>query len=91
MTRNNHLRGVRQVIWAAFLLAFAFTMAQPARGQTQRITNGNNINNTNTGNVGIRTTISMSALCLVNTSSDAPRGLIVDQNSPDACASTHWL
>jgi hypothetical protein len=62
MNKNNHSISKRQGIWAAFLLAFAFMLAQPARAQNQWVTNGNNINNTNTGNVGVGITTPFAKL-----------------------------
>ncbi|MGA9767575.1 MAG: hypothetical protein WBV94_00935 [Blastocatellia bacterium] len=55
MNKTTRSISKRQSIWAAFLLAFAFMVAQPDKAQAQWVTNGNNINNTNTGNVGIGT------------------------------------
>jgi hypothetical protein len=65
MNKNNHSISKRQGIWAAFLLAFAFMLAQPDKAQAQWVTNGNNINNTNTGNVGIGTTTPSTKLHVV--------------------------
>jgi hypothetical protein len=65
MNKKNRSISMRQGIWAAFFLAFALTMAQPAKAQNQWVTNGNNINNTNTGNVGIGTTVPSTALHVV--------------------------
>jgi hypothetical protein len=62
MNKNNHSISKRQGIWAAFLLAFAFMLAQPARAQNQWVTNGNNINNINTGNVGVGITTPFAKL-----------------------------
>lgn len=56
MNRNSYSVSKRHVIWAAFLLASALVLAQPGKAQAQQwVTNGNNINNTNSGNVGIGT------------------------------------
>jgi len=53
MNKNNGSLSIRQGVRAAFFLALAFVTIQPASAQTQWVTNGDNINNTNTGNVGI--------------------------------------
>ena len=87
--KNDHSISKRQGIWAAFLLALAFMMAQPAKAQTQWVTNGNNINNTNSGNVGIGTTIPLATLHVATTSTavSMSRGMVLslhtdDSNSP---------
>jgi hypothetical protein len=48
------------------ILAAVFIVAQPQNTQAQWTTNGNNINNTNTGNVGIGTTSPSSKLHIVD-------------------------
>lgn len=62
MKKNNYSTWVRQSIWVVFLLAFAFAIAEPVDAQTPWVINGNNINNTNTGNVGIGTATPASKL-----------------------------
>ena len=59
LNKTSHSTSRRGVIWAAFLLVFAFILTQPDEALAQCpcvwAANGNNINNTNTGNVGIGT------------------------------------
>lgn len=66
MNKTNHSISIRQGTWAAFLLTFAFILTQPDKALAQCpcpwAPNGNNINNTNTGNVGIGTTTPASKL-----------------------------
>lgn len=66
MSKNNHSMSRRQSIWAALLLALVFMLTQPDKALAQCIcpwvANGNNINSTNTGNVGIGTTTPSSKL-----------------------------
>ena len=56
MIKTNHSIGKQHSFWAACMLAFAFMLTQSDKAVAQWVTNGNNINNTNTGNVGIGTT-----------------------------------
>src|SRR5262249_28745116 len=53
---------LRALILTTFLVAISFAIAATASAQTTWVANGNNINNTNTGNVGIGTTAPLSAL-----------------------------
>ena len=60
INKISHSISRRGVIWAGFLLVFAFMLAQPDKALAQCATctwatNGNHINNTNTGGVGIGT------------------------------------
>jgi hypothetical protein len=52
--KKNHSKGTKQTISMAILFALSIVIAQPAGAQWA--TNGNDINNTNTGNVGVGTT-----------------------------------
>jgi hypothetical protein len=58
--KKRHLISARRGTLAACLMAFAFLLTQPDQARAQCscpwVANGNNINNTNTGNVGIGTT-----------------------------------
>src|ERR1041385_3277615 len=57
MAKSNYSAHMKQAIGVVFLLAIVFATAQPAGAQQPPwATSGNNINNTNTGNVGIGTT-----------------------------------
>src|SRR2546423_1577268 len=91
MTRKNHSTGVRQSINAVLLLAVTFAIVQPASAQSQWTTNGNDISNTNTGNVGIGTTSPQSTLHIASGVSNASRGLTIELNSSDNVASGLWL
>jgi hypothetical protein len=68
MNNTNYSITRRQGLWAVSLLVFAFMMTQPDKSLAQCtcpwVTNGNNINNTNTGNVGIGTTDPLSYMKL---------------------------
>lgn len=67
MIKTNHSISKQHSFWAALLLAFTFMLAQSDKALAQCTNcpwgiNGNNINNTNTGNVGIGTTTPGSKL-----------------------------
>src|SRR5437763_878357 len=49
----------------------------------QWTTNGNNINNTNTGNVGVGTTSPQATLHISTSSTAVPRGILNEQTSID--------
>lgn len=70
MNKNDHSISLRHGIRAAFFLALAFMTIQPADAQTQWVTNGNNINTTNTGNVGIGTAMPPTKLWVVDNSAE---------------------
>src|SRR5437763_838650 len=91
MTKKDHSTDIRQSLSAALLLAVAFAIVQPDSAQSQWTTNGNNINNTNTGNVGIGTTSPQSTLHIASGVSNASRGLTIELNSSDTVASGLWL
>src|SRR4051812_29486503 len=93
MNKNNRSISKRQGIWAAALLAFAFMLAQPAEAQTQWVTNGNNINNTNTGNVGIGTTIPLASLHVASASTaiSMSRGMVLSLHTDDSNSSLFTL
>jgi hypothetical protein len=96
MNKTNHSISIRQGTWAAFLLAFAFILTQPNKAPAQCTscpwaTNGNNIHNTNTGNVGIGITIPLAALHVATESITAPRGIIVGQHTSDGFSAGLWL
>lgn len=58
MNRIEQLKHRHPVMWAGALSMFALAilLSQPEKAQAQWATNGTNINNTNTGNVGVGTT-----------------------------------
>lgn len=56
MSYRTHLRYSGLVLWFAMILAGSLIIAQPRSVYGQWTTNGNNINNTNSGNVGVGTT-----------------------------------
>jgi hypothetical protein len=73
MNASNQVRGGATIYWtiATVFMALAFIFVQPGSAQGQWATNGNNINNTNTGNVGIGTTVPNSLLT-INSSDSNP-------------------
>jgi Peptidase_G2, IMC autoproteolytic cleavage domain len=87
--KKNHSTGTRQVLRVGILFAVSIVIAQPAGAQWA--TNGANINNTNTGNVGVGTTAPQSNLHVVSTAVDSSRGVRIDQNSSDAWSSSLWM
>jgi hypothetical protein len=58
MHARKHVRGGARSYWTIFTIftALAFIFVQPGSAQGQWATSGNNINNTNPGNVGVGTT-----------------------------------
>ena len=90
-TKKNHSTGVRQGIKAALFLALAFAIPQSARAQSQWATSGNNIYNTNTGNVGIGTAIPMSTLHVASASTATSRGVVSSQHTDDTNAALYSL
>jgi hypothetical protein len=54
INKNNHSISKQHSLWTALVLAFVFLLARPDSAQAQPwVEHGNNINNTNPGNVGI--------------------------------------
>src|SRR6184192_3033255 len=89
--KKNHSKGTRQAISVAILFAMSIVIAQPASAQSQWTTNGNNINNTNTGNVGVGTTSPMSTLHVASAPTSTFRGIVVSQHTDDGNAAFYTL
>src|SRR5215471_14610162 len=81
-TRKNCVAGMRQSVRVPFLIGLVLVITQSATAQWA--TNGSNINNTNTGFVGVGTTAPMSPLHVAAALSTPTRGLIVSQHTDDA-------
>jgi hypothetical protein len=73
MNASNQVTGGATIYWtiATVFMALAFIFVQPGSAQGQWATNGNNINNTNVGNVGIGTT-APNSLLTINSSDSNP-------------------
>ena len=93
INRKHHSTAVGHGLRAALLLTLAFAMARPAWAQSQWVTNGDNINNANTGNVGVGTTIPLGKLHIASVSSipDFTRGVIMSQHTDDGNAALYSL
>lgn len=85
MTKDNHSTILRQIVRAALLLVILFAITRSAGAQSQWTTNGNNINNTNTGNAGIGTTNPLAFLHVASTSNATSysRGIVLSQHTDD--------
>jgi len=68
------------------LAGFMLLILQATNVQAQWTTNGNNINNTNSGNVGVGTAAPASTLHVATESSTTPRGVTNSQHSADGNA-----
>src|SRR2546423_11116634 len=67
----------------AMLVLILVLGSQRAVVAQQWTTNGNNINNTNTGNVGVGTSNPQATLQVSTSSTAVPRGIINEQTSTD--------
>ncbi|HJP95464.1 MAG TPA: hypothetical protein VJ875_26185 [Pyrinomonadaceae bacterium] len=64
----------RRILWSMFFVIIGFTFASPRTVYSQWTTNGNDISNTNTGNVGVGTTAPGAKLTVSSNSQTAPAG-----------------
>jgi hypothetical protein len=71
----------RSILLAAALLLLAHALFGPAEARAQWTTNGNNISNTNTGNVGVGTANPEVGLHVATESIATPRGFLIQQSN----------
>ncbi|HEV7859927.1 MAG TPA: hypothetical protein VGO91_15020 [Pyrinomonadaceae bacterium] len=76
MRASKQVRSGAAIYWTivTVFMALAFIFAQPGSAQAQWATNGNNISNTNPGNVGIGTTTPGEKLVVSGNAANPPAG-----------------
>jgi hypothetical protein len=94
MHASNQVKVGTKIYWTitTIFMVLAFIFVQPGSAQGQWATNGNNINNTNPGNVGIGTINPQTSLHVSTASTNtAARGIINEQTSNDGNAALLML